>query len=540
MIRFQCACGKAYQLKDEMGGKKVKCPACQAVMAVPVPAVLSEIPAPTAAALAPAPLAPLGGLSPLPGNDLFAGLPTGALGQTPLGVSPLGMPNAGFAPPSPLAGPAARPAGSPTSPLVWIIGGISGAVVLAAVVVGVLLVIVLSGNNNRPRGYIPPEPPRAGTPPVAGAPGAPGGGVPLPAHSLSDQIKQPTVTKDWRGRATVGSQIGQWQLYASDDGGYQINLPGKPQVVPQSLNSPAGPIKGSTAIVGSDASGLVIVITHVDVPYDATVVPVDKLAETQISLQGGRVLRTKDVQISGKPGKEFLADINKAGFSGRAVFRTLGLGGRVFTLAYLGQNGKFDEANAAECLDSFMLLKEPPPPPSSGDQPFNGGIPIVRDFSWTKQESAAFRFRVELPAAGKRMESNPQQQASKETWACEVAGKGAFVVNATSLPIPIPQGALAGSMPLLKQELARTFGQPASETGTQQGEAYVVDFVFNQPVGMRTLVRGYLTSKVAYQLTWSGPPELASSEEVNRFFNSFAITPEAGATNPASGGQPEK
>jgi hypothetical protein len=36
-ISLACACGKALRVKDELAGRKVKCPGCQAVLAVPAP-----------------------------------------------------------------------------------------------------------------------------------------------------------------------------------------------------------------------------------------------------------------------------------------------------------------------------------------------------------------------------------------------------------------------------------------------------------------------------------------------------------------------
>ncbi|HUE74848.1 MAG TPA: hypothetical protein VMP01_28530 [Pirellulaceae bacterium] len=523
MIRLQCPCGKAYQLKNEMAGKKVKCPTCQGIMTVPLVAVLVETPTPAPATpAASAVLAPLDGLSPLSGGDPFAGLP-----PAPTLGPALGMANPGFAPPNPLASPAndhVAAGRNPTSPLVWIIGGISVAVVLGAVIMGVTLVAILTGPNNRPRGYVPPESlsrtEPTGTAPVAGSPGAPGGGAVLPASSLQDQLRAPTFTQDGQGRPVVGSQIGQWQLFTSQDGGYQINLPGKPQIVPQSLNTPNGPVTGSVAVVGSEASGMVV-ITHVDVPFDTAVVPIDKLTEVQIAMQGGKVVRSGDVTISGKPGKEFVADIAKAGFTGKALFRTLGAGGRVFTLAYLGQAGKFDEAKAAECLNSFALTREPPPPKTDGKS-FNAGIPIARDVVWTMQESAQFHFRVEFPSPPKLMRDPSDQQKIEETWVCEVAGKGAFMASA--IIAVIPESGLADAAGQRKQELIGRLGSPLHDTTSRQGAAQVSDLVFNHPQGMRTLVRLYVTGKTGYQVTWTGQPELAGSEEVNRSFNSFAIT----------------
>src|SRR5262245_33210668 len=36
-IEFACGCGKKLKIADEHAGKKIKCPACKAVLTVPVP-----------------------------------------------------------------------------------------------------------------------------------------------------------------------------------------------------------------------------------------------------------------------------------------------------------------------------------------------------------------------------------------------------------------------------------------------------------------------------------------------------------------------
>ncbi len=41
-IPVKCACGKKFSLKDELAGRKVKCPACQQVLSVPKPQVVEE------------------------------------------------------------------------------------------------------------------------------------------------------------------------------------------------------------------------------------------------------------------------------------------------------------------------------------------------------------------------------------------------------------------------------------------------------------------------------------------------------------------
>ncbi len=131
MIRFNCSCGKAYQLPDEMAGKSLKCSACQTVLSVP----------------AAAGLAPLSSGGPAATDDLFAGLK--CVGQP--AASPAGTPPSA----SPLASapPAARPRRAPTSPLVWAIAGISGVALLVA---AVAIVIMGMSDGKAPQSASPP------------------------------------------------------------------------------------------------------------------------------------------------------------------------------------------------------------------------------------------------------------------------------------------------------------------------------------------------------------------------------------------------
>ncbi|MFM9960137.1 MAG: hypothetical protein ACKV2Q_02815 [Planctomycetaceae bacterium] len=43
-IKVTCACGKKLAVKDELAGKKVKCPACQKLLSIPKPKVAEESP----------------------------------------------------------------------------------------------------------------------------------------------------------------------------------------------------------------------------------------------------------------------------------------------------------------------------------------------------------------------------------------------------------------------------------------------------------------------------------------------------------------
>lgn len=34
-VRLECSCGKKLSIKDEMAGRRIKCPACGAVLTIP-------------------------------------------------------------------------------------------------------------------------------------------------------------------------------------------------------------------------------------------------------------------------------------------------------------------------------------------------------------------------------------------------------------------------------------------------------------------------------------------------------------------------
>lgn len=136
-ISVGCQCGKRFQAKDELAGKRVKCPGCGSVLEIPTPQ-------PTAA----------GG-----GDDLFGG----GMGGDPLFAAGPAM-QGGF-------GPQAMPgsAGPPRprrkkGPNVVLIAGIAGGGVGLLLILGVVLMLALGGKRNTDVAVNPTTP---AAPPVA-------------------------------------------------------------------------------------------------------------------------------------------------------------------------------------------------------------------------------------------------------------------------------------------------------------------------------------------------------------------------------------
>ncbi len=107
-ISFSCACGKAFRVKDEMAGKRARCPQCQGEVIVPLvtmaPAASNVAPAIRSGAVAaPRPAAPA--FTPPPP-------PLPVQNANPFGYAPQPMPgsgNFGFVPPPPAMDGFAQP-----------------------------------------------------------------------------------------------------------------------------------------------------------------------------------------------------------------------------------------------------------------------------------------------------------------------------------------------------------------------------------------------------------------------------------------------
>lgn len=127
----RCACGQSFQAKPELAGRRVRCPACGGVLAVPAQ--------PTASANTP----PVRGAIGNAGGQ-FANAPLTAELVAHIPATPTPRPQM---PPS----PAVRPGGKPkqgVNPLVWVAVGVGG--MAAVLLVGVVLWWTLSSGDESP------------------------------------------------------------------------------------------------------------------------------------------------------------------------------------------------------------------------------------------------------------------------------------------------------------------------------------------------------------------------------------------------------
>jgi hypothetical protein len=168
--------------------------------------------------------------------------------------------------------------------------------------------------------------------------------VNVPVSSGFDRDPGPVIVEN----------TGPWETYTSVAGGYSIELPGKPLLTSRSVVTSLGATNATIAIVGSRKQGKFL-ISHEDVPYDTAGVPLDKLLEVSIAIHGGMVLSSRDVTVAGRPGKEFVVEIQNVSPPAKGVFRAVGVGRRVYSLPYISSATAFDEVAVQRSFESFAI-----------------------------------------------------------------------------------------------------------------------------------------------------------------------------------------
>lgn len=161
-LAVKCRCGKLLQVNEEFAGKRVKCPACGTILAIPTAA------------------APAKADDPLGLGDLDLSSP--ALGGRPLPSFPAApLPAKSYAPPS--------RGGSSGNVLLWVLLGVGGGLALLAVLVvaGVLLLV----GRKTATAVAPPAPAPAVAPAAPVGPGTPA--VPAPVPGPAPAAPQPVT-----------------------------------------------------------------------------------------------------------------------------------------------------------------------------------------------------------------------------------------------------------------------------------------------------------------------------------------------------------
>ena len=490
-IAFQCSCGKAYKVKPELAGKRVKCAACGKIMEVPPvePQLedLTSLSADPFAALGPLQSAPLA-RGPGVGSPLQSALNGPALGNIASGTSG-GQSSAGIA------------------PWVWIAAGGGGLVVLiiAAVIVAASMMggktsTVASTTSNSPK--------------VASA-------SPTTGTRTTSAVTAPPAPFAGAAKSSPRPPTG-WHEGVSSDGKYRAWFPRVPQSIDQTVQTKNGPVKQIFLAVDLGPSGGYLA-THSKMPVpladpEAVNRKVAEMAAQRIvTMGGGKVISSVDRKIGGHNARCFVIEgIGPPPLKDQhlVVVSTANFGYRFY---WMGPAGRANRPDIDAFFNSIRL----------DELPIATGV-------WVAHRSDGGKYSISLPGKPvmrQDQQATPQGTVTRHSAAVETQHMGGFMVFHNDHPAPVasPQDAIAAVARKASEGIASaTSGRVIEERDWPvQGLATklcILEGSFKGRPARQHILYALSTEKF-YQVMWVGPVNDVPQTEIDRFLKSFQLIP---------------
>lgn len=191
--------------------------------------------------------------------------------------------------------------------------------------------------------------------------------VTLTAVGLSLFLSQSVEISAQDGTATKKNLTADWVSVKSEDGRFQIKLPGKPKEQKQTIPTAVGPVKiqmwiYEQADVNND---LAIVVSFNDYPaaQTADADPKEVLLGAQGgalgSLQNSKITEQKEITFQGRPGREFKFTGSLQGKDGHAAWTIVMDKNRLYQVGIIDMKRQVDEPTRKAIIESFKLSKTP-------------------------------------------------------------------------------------------------------------------------------------------------------------------------------------
>jgi hypothetical protein len=153
-----------------------------------------------------------------------------------------------------------------------------------------------------------------------------------------------------------------WKEFQAKQGRFSVLLPGTPAYEVQTRDFPAvGATQVHTYVLRQEP--YVFLVVYADLPPQllrtGPLAVADDMQNGFLESLDARLVSEKDIKISGKPGKEFRADVPK--LPGIALSRAAAVGGRVYQIAVVAPREQSPVPELRKFLDSFKLLAPPKP-----------------------------------------------------------------------------------------------------------------------------------------------------------------------------------
>lgn len=189
----------------------------------------------------------------------------------------------------------------------------------------------------------------------------------LPESASKPQAQPSGAPATSPGTTRPAAVLPAWQAYVSQAGGYEVQLPGKPEVAREVLeNTPRAGLTSHVvfARVGrGENEDCVVWHEHVSFPHglsfqawrnDAATL-LKKAIDSTFERVAGKTISEKDVTLAGHPGKEVLVHLTAFPEGIYSRQRIFVIGSTVFGVGWFGSRDQVRHPDVDRVLDSFKL-----------------------------------------------------------------------------------------------------------------------------------------------------------------------------------------
>lgn len=147
----------------------------------------------------------------------------------------------------------------------------------------------------------------------------------------------------------------KWETVS--EGGFSVELPGKPNKQTQTVNTPAGPI--AINMFTTETGGEAFIVGYNDFPAQAAnIVPAETILNSArdgaIKNVNGKVTSERSINLNGNPGKEFVGD-STTPMEGTFSARIYWVKPRLYQVLYVHRKGTAASENGQKFMNSFKL-----------------------------------------------------------------------------------------------------------------------------------------------------------------------------------------
>jgi hypothetical protein len=216
---------------------------------------------------------------------------------------------------------------------------------------------------------------------------------PPPARAVKAQERQSTLTPAWRllggiavvlVAAVVGyvlvsevlksslylsgfflapsgeEKTSEWQVYTSQEGHFQVTMPGSPKKDVESVNTLIGKVDLYLFTVEADDFGYIV--GYGDYPSSFVnsgnvEAMLDGARDGAVSNVNGKLVGERRIKVQGFPGRDLWVEATIGGEVGMAQMRIVLVGNRLYQVLVAGPKERFAEGQAEKCLNSFKVIR---------------------------------------------------------------------------------------------------------------------------------------------------------------------------------------